>query len=133
MLVLVATKLGQGELPGDYSWTVEGELVTPVAAECASGDRCGCRRGFPGLASSKATTTAVVADLCNLSSTDLRDAVFGSLERDGWFDLIAEEEADELIDEHLESIAAVCARFGVGAIVGRNGALVFERSIARAA
>ncbi len=133
MLVMVATKQGQGDVAGDYSWTVEGELVTPVVAECASGDRCGCARGFPGLASSKATTTAMVADLAHVTEADVRDALFASLERDGWLDLIPADEADELVDEHLESIGAVCARFGVGAVVGRSGARVFERSIARAA
>ena len=51
MKVLVATKESQGELPGDYSWTVEGELVTAVVCECSSPKKCGCGRGFPGLAS----------------------------------------------------------------------------------
>lgn len=133
MLVLLATKELQGEAAGDYSWTVEGELVTPVAAECASGDRCGCSRGFPGLASSKATTTAMVADLAHLTDADLRDAIADSLERGGWFDLIPADEAHELIDEHVECIAEVCASFPVGAVIGRRGSLVFDRSIARAA
>lgn len=133
MLVLVATTEGQGELPGDYAWTVEGELVTPVVAECASGDRCGCSRGFPGLASSKATTTAMVVDLDHLTEGDLREAVFASLERQGWFDLIPAEDADELIDEHVECIAAVCTAFGAGTVVGRAGTQVFDRTIARAA
>lgn len=133
MLVLVATTEGQGELPGDYAWTVEGELVTPVVAECASGERCGCRRGFPGLASSRATTTAMVADLAHLDEGDLREALFASLERSGWFDLVPIENADDLIDEHVECIAAVCATFAVGSIVGRDGPHVFERTIARAA
>ena len=35
MLVLVATNELQGTAPGDYAWTVEGELVTPAATECA--------------------------------------------------------------------------------------------------
>lgn len=137
MLVLVATNEGQGELPGDYAWTVEGELVTPVVAECASGDRCGCTRGFPGLASSRATTTAMVVDLPHITEPELRDAVLASLERGGWLDLIPDEEADEiigeLVDEHVERITEVCAHFGSGALVGRRGTQVFDRSIARAA
>ena len=60
MLVLIATNELQGTAPDDYAWTVEGELVTPVATECASADRCGCARGFPGLESARATTTAMV-------------------------------------------------------------------------
>jgi len=133
MLVLLATKELQGEATGDYSWTVEGELVTPVAAECASGDRCGCSRGFPGLASSRATTTAMVADLEHLTEADLRDAISDSLERGGWFDLVPADEIHELIDEHVECIAEVCATFPAGSVLGRNGSLVFDRSIARAA
>lgn len=132
MLVLVATRQSQGDVPGDYCWTVEGELVTPVVAECASGHRCGCRRGFPGLASAKATTTAMVVDL-PLSEIDLREAIFDSLDRGGWFELIPIEEAGDLVDEHVELIEAVCRRFGAGAVVGRDGDLVFDRSIARAA
>ena len=133
MLVLVATKDGQGEIPGDYSWCVEGELVTAVVAECADGDRCGCSRGFPGLASSRATTTAMVADLEHLSEQDVRDAVHDSLERGGWFDLIPEDEAHELVDEHIEVINEICAAFRVGTVLGRIGTSVFDRSIARAA
>ena len=133
MLVLVATKQGQGEVSGDYSWTVEGELVTPVVAECASGERCGCTRGFPGLASSRATTTAQVVDLEHLTERDVRDAITDSLERGGWFDLIPAEEAHELVDEHIECIAEVCGAFPVGTVLGRSGSTVFDRSIARAA
>lgn len=133
MLVLVATTDGQGDEPGDYCWTVEGELVTPVVAECADGDRCGCTRGFPGLASSRATTTAMVAALDHLTEADLRDAITDSLERGGWFDLIPEEAAHELVDEHVECIAEVCANFPVGSVIGRQGSTVWNRSVAEAA
>ena len=141
MLVLVATKEGQGEAPKDYTWTVEGELVTPVVAECRSPETCGCATGFPGLASSRATTTAMVADLPHISQDDLRDVIEGALERDGWFDLLEEAADDdinrilpsELVDEHLGCIAAVCARFPIGTVLGRTGDLVFNRSIGLAA
>ncbi|MGI9645884.1 MAG: DUF7715 family protein [Ilumatobacteraceae bacterium] len=129
----MATKQGQGEVSGDYTWTVEGELVTPVAAACSSAERCGCSRGFPGLASSRATTTARVVELDHLTERDLRDAIIDSLERGGWFDLIPAEEAHELVDEHVECIAEICAAFPVGAVLGRAGTSVFDRSIARAA
>jgi hypothetical protein len=128
MLVLVATNELQGTADGDYSCTVEGELVTPVVAECASPVRCGCNMGFPGLASSRAITTAMVADLPHISEAQLRDVVEDSLERDGWFELVGETCRHELVDEHLECIAAVCAAFPVGTVVGRNGTEVFSRS-----
>jgi hypothetical protein len=128
MLVLVATNELQGTADGDYSCTVEGELVTPVAAECAAPDQCGCNTGFPGFASSRATTTAMVVELTHLSEHELRDVIEGALERDGWFDLVSEPCRHELIDEHIECIAAVCDTFPVGTIVGRNGSRVFTRS-----
>ena len=133
MLVLVATKELQGTAADDYSHTVEGELVTPVVAECCSPDRCGCAAGFPGLASSRATTTAIIADLAHLTEQDVRDVVEGALQRDGWFDFIDESDVHELIDEHVDAIAAVCATFPVGTVIGRRGSQVFRRSIAEAA
>jgi hypothetical protein len=142
MLVLVATNEQQGEMPDDYTWTVEGELVTPVVAECCAPDTCGCATGFPGLASSRATTTAMIADLPHISEADLRDVIEGALERDGWFDLLDDDHASvdasatlaaELVDEHLVCISAVCARFPVGTVLGRTGDVVFSRSIDQAA
>lgn len=133
MLVLVATRDLQGTAAGDYCWTVDGELVTPVVAECCTPDTCGCAVGFPGLASSRATTTAKVVDLPHLTEQDVRDVVEGALERDGWFDLIDPDDAGELVAEHLECIAAVCASFPVGTVVGRRGSQIFSRTIAQAA
>lgn len=135
MLVLVATEELQGTRPGDYSHTVEGELVTPVVAECASGDRCGCTRGFPGFASSRATTTAMVVDRPLLTPADLRVAVHDWLDRDGWIELLGDDldGLADLIDEHVEAIEAVSARFGAGTIIGRSGSLVYERRVAEAA
>lgn len=133
MLVLVATEQLQGTIESDYCFTVEGELVTPVVAECCTPAACGCGLGFPGFASSRATTTAMVVDLPHLDERDLRDVIEGALERDGWSDLIGSSQLRELVDEHVECIADVCAAFPVGTVVGRNGPSVFPRSIARAA
>lgn len=55
-----------GTAADDFSWTIPGELVEPVEVctrdELGEGD-CGCSRSFVGLASGKATTTAIVAEL----------------------------------------------------------------------
>jgi hypothetical protein len=146
MLVLIATTELQGAAPGDYSFTVEGELVTPLASECASGERCGCNRGFPGLASGFATTTAMVAERPGITETDLRDAVFDYLDRGGWIDLFEEaareragrgqfdpdDDVDDLIesiiDEHLDCIHEICSTYPVGTVVSRRGSLVTTRS-----
>jgi len=148
MLVLVATNELQGASPGDYSFTVEGELVTPVAHECASGERCGCNRGFPGLASGVATTTAMVVDRPGVTEDDLRDAVFDWMDRCGWIDLFestARERADanngvidpdddvddlieSVIDEHVDGMYEVCRTYPEGTVVTRRGTLVMTRA-----
>lgn len=140
MRVLVATNQRQGEHPADYSWTVEGELVTPVVAECASADRCGCARGFPGFASSRATTTAMVVDLPHLTRDDLWTAVHDWLERDGWFRLLPDDEHDdheecvhELVSEHVEAIERVAWHFPLGAVVSRLNDHLWQRSLDAAA
>jgi hypothetical protein len=148
MLVLIATNEQQGAAPGDYSFTVEGELVTPIATECASGERCGCNRGFPGLASGFATTTAMVVDRPGVTEADLRDAVFDWLDRGGWIELLesaaiervlagcdpVEAELDDvddtiesIIDEHVEMIREVCSAYPQGSILARRGPLVMTR------
>jgi hypothetical protein len=148
MLVLTATNRSQGDAPDDYAWTVDGELVTPLAQDCQDGDRCGCARGFPGLASGLATTTAMIVERPGVTPSDLRDAVYDWLDRGGWIDLLertaaersiaAGEEGwltaaddddvdamiDAIIDEHVEAMAQVCASFPVGSIVVRQGDLV---------
>jgi hypothetical protein len=126
MKLLVATTETQGAVQGDYSWTVDGELVTPVRVECAD-PRCGCRRGFPGLGSSKATTTVMVADLPHVTPEDLRDAIHESLERQGWLDLVPEHEWHELVDEHVEAIERIVDAFQVGTVLCRDGDIIFAR------
>jgi len=147
MLVLIATNELQGTVDGDYAWTVEGELVTPVVVECRSGDRCGCRRGFPGLASERATTTAMVVDRPELTQEDLRGAVRDWLDRGGWVDLLTDgvgerlgldpdhievssevdEIVEDMVDEHVDNIGLVCRSFPVGTVIARDGDLVLER------
>jgi hypothetical protein len=142
MLVLTATTELQGREWGDYAHTVEGELVTPLVSACDN-QACGRNRGFAGLASSRATTTAIVADLPLIDIADLRDAVLDSLERGGWLDVLehcAEEHGDdplevieEIIDEHVEVIGQICAAYPVGTVVNRLNDLVTARHLPSAA
>jgi hypothetical protein len=121
MLVLVATKQTQGRVPGDYCHTVEGELVTPITVECCLPDTCGCSRGFPGLVSARATTTALVVDRTAIGPALLRQAVVDSLERGGWRTGSAPHEFDEIVDAHVETVVRICKAFGEGAVIRRDG------------
>jgi hypothetical protein len=153
MLVLIATNELQGTTPDDYNFTVEGELVTPLANECASGERCGCNRGFPGLASSFATTTAMVVDRPGVTESDLRDAVFDWLDRSGWIELFEQTASERsaasddpfdpdgdvddlieaIIDEHIDCMHIICSAYPVGTVVVRRGTRVMTRSYPTAA
>ena len=143
MRVLVATNELQGSNQGDYAHTVEGELVLVEVSECDNPERCGCGRGWPGMASHKATTTAMVVDLAHLSESDLREAISDWLVASGWTDLFrSAAEADggftgsfddieamleAIVDEHLELIADVCESFPVGSVLERRGTIVQAR------
>ena len=103
MLILTATATGQGDRDNDYTWTVEGELVW-LGLVCARDRRdpdggCGCGRGFSGLNSHRATTTAMVRDL-PMSRADVLDALIGYLDSAGYGQFTPEElgaEVDEML------------------------------------
>ena len=151
MRVLVATNELQGQTPGDYAHTPAGELVTATVTQCDCPD-CGCDRGFAGLSSHRATTTAMVVENPHITTTDLRDVVYEYLVCGGWLDLLRDAaEAkygdsdddddddvlcglddpdaalDELVDEHLDLIAFICNRFEPGTVISRSGTLVWSR------
>ena len=132
MRVLVATNELQGTRPDDYAWTVEGELVVAELTGCTD-PQCGCTRGFSGLASSRATTTAMVVDLAHVGPATLREVIGGYLERAGWDDLIADDEIDAVIDEHVENLEVICSAYTVGTVIEREGADVRPRGLAAAA
>ncbi|MQA16503.1 MAG: hypothetical protein GEV09_20895 [Pseudonocardiaceae bacterium] len=102
MKVLVATSLTQGARDNDYNWCIEGELVS--VGEVCPRDRedpdggCGCGRGFGGLSSHRATTTARVAEVA-LSRDDYAEAIRSSLEQQGWDPCLCcyVDEAEELL------------------------------------
>jgi hypothetical protein len=101
MKVLVATSRTQGARQNDYDWCVEGELLW--AQEPCRKDRhdpdgpCGCGRGFAGMNSHRATTTARVADL-DIDRTSFVVALRASLKAQGWPMSWARELADEMIE-----------------------------------
>lgn len=123
MKVLIATRATQGDDPGDYFFTVDGELVTASHLECAN-ERCGCDRGFAGLASHRAATTAMVADLA-LDDAAFRDAVRSSLRDQGWLAHLTGREADRLVHAYVDTVGEICRAFPVGAVVRRKATQVW--------
>ena len=95
---------------------------------CGSPD-CGCDRGFVGLASHRATTTALVVDL-EIEPGAFRDAVRGSLDDQGWLAGLSAADADEIVDDEVGTLAFVCSHYEVGTIVRRRGSEIWCRPIA---
>ena len=138
MRLLTATRQAQGDSPGDFCFTVEGELVLANDLICATdrgdpGGGCGCGRAFVGLASRRATTTALVRDL-DISPSDLRAAVEGfEVARGLAPDVLGDESFAELIDDRLAELERIARSVQVGAVVGlRLEHLVCRRAPAAA-
>ncbi len=118
MKILTATSRGQGQREGDYHWCIEGEIVW-LATVCATDGTdpdgpCGCARGFAGLNSHRATTTALVRDL-PMSRTDVINALSGYYESSGYSSIPAAElefEVDEFLD--------IASTWPVGTVIERR-------------
>ncbi len=126
MHILVATRETQGAMPDDFFWAVDGELVRLPFDECAR-PGCGCSWSFSGLASSRATTTALVVD-SPLTVEEYRIGVRDGLVRQRFLDpgvpeaeLFAREEADELL--------ALVAVLAPGTVVGYRDGSVNVRAV----
>jgi hypothetical protein len=118
MKVLTATHQTQGDRPGDFCWTVDGELVRFPEVICDR-DRlnpdggCGCGRAFAGMASSKATTTAEITDR-DMTPEEYTVALGASMHRDGWL----EQEDDMLVEELAGELLDLAETFPLGAVLG---------------
>jgi hypothetical protein len=115
MKALVATTRTQGRRANDYHAAVDGELVW-IGLVCATDEAdpdggCGCGRGFGGLASHRATTTAVIAEL-DMEWTQYVEVIRGSLRDQGWPPTVAEEVA--------EGLAEIAGWWPVGTVVERR-------------
>lgn len=133
MKVFVATFQTQGSDPGDHCFALEGELVHLPVLECAAPESCGCLRGFAGVASHRATTTAEVAER-ELTEDDVVAAVTDSLVDGGWIaDLedgaAAYREAELLAWEVTADLLELAARLPVGSVLARHGTRVVIRRL----
>ena len=125
MHVLVAA--AEQTMPGDYAWTVEGELVHLPLADCDCPD-CACSRAFVGVASLRSTSTVRVADL-DISRDDYWQVIRDSLSAAGWA-VPGDPECppgmnlDSYIELHLE----VAENWPEGTIIERVGDQLWARS-----
>ena len=121
MLILEATTDLQGQRPTDYNWCEQGELVYLAFQEC-SRPSCGCTRGFAGLDSHRATTTARVAERPDLTIEGLAQLIARSLCDGGWID--RPDPGDELVSwlaTEVVETANSYVRFGIGTVIEREG------------
>ena len=118
MRVLVATRRSQGDHPGDYCFTFEGELVTPLLPDCSAPGRCGCHRGFDGLESDRATTTALIVDRADLTPARVLVLLEEARQRAC---IVADDARVPTAVEQFDEIVRLTTGFPVGAIVRRDG------------
>lgn len=88
--------------PTDFHFALDGELVTPPMSICKNPD-CGCDRSVAGLASARATTGFVVADL-DMSFTEYVVALRDGLQRQGWW--VDQDDDGWLLDDARQLAAA---------------------------
>ena len=80
---------------------------------------CGCGRGFGGLTSHRATTTAEVVDL-DMTEADLRMAVTTGLSDQGWLPAELANEHQDIVDEAVGLVRALAEPLPEGTVVRRR-------------
>lgn len=129
MRVLVASKALE-PVKGDYNFCVDGELVylqEPCGRDRRDPDGgCGCGRGFAGLMSHRACTTATVVET-DLTPEDVCMAIEASLEAQGWLDpaLLNRRQRIAVIEEIFNGLQEITERFEVGTQIRRRLDLLY--------
>ncbi|HVQ18022.1 MAG TPA: hypothetical protein VMT27_03175 [Actinomycetes bacterium] len=124
MKFLVATNRTQGDMGNDYTYCVPGELLW-ITDVCGRDRRdpnqgCGCGRGFGGLSSHRATTTAKVADL-EVTEEALRLAVRTSLTDQGWLpEELNPADRTAIVEDVIAEVHAIVDVLPVGSVVRRD-------------
>lgn len=121
MKLFVATRVGSED--GDFSHTVEGELVRlPVTCDTPG---CDCGKAMTGMASGQSTTTFTIRDL-DITGEMYHEILWSTLERDTWVtegNTEDEEWVGKLVALHLD----LAAGFEVGVPLRLNGDRLHER------
>ena len=155
--VLVATTEAQGYRTDDYACAVDGELVyvpvngchgdsgadvrhwcagheleddTAPSADAGAAGECQCSRGFTGMASSRATTTALVVERLDLTVQDLWTALSDSLERQGRLSENWTASDGEVFRALFQRMLATASHFPIGSIIERRGDRIRRRAMA---
>ncbi len=133
MKVLRATKATQGQRKSDYFFCREGELVY-LALACDSDTHpdggCGCLRGFGGMETHKACTTAVVVEWPGDIHTYWLE-VMKSMIHSKWVKTKGRDKTDpvdaaELVWYHVREVQAVADDLEPGTVVERRGRRAFD-------
>jgi hypothetical protein len=124
MQLLVATSQTQGMRDNDYYFATEGELVWTGALVCATDQNdpdggCGCGRGFAGLSSHRACSTAAVRQL-GLTRADVDLALRGHLESAGWLQYMSAADAEDMVREEVDEMLRLGAAFPLGTVIERR-------------
>lgn len=109
----ITTRL-QGQRPDDYHWATDGELAYIPGVICDCPD-CGCDRGFVGMTSRGASTTARVVERPGLTIDVLATELASSLAAGGW--LGAPDSADPMVAELLDATLEMIHGFPVGTVL----------------
>jgi hypothetical protein len=118
MRVIVATDRTQGDKLGDYCFTVDGELVRLPWSEC-DGPDCGCTRGFAGLSSHRATTTARVVNRPELDPAAYVQLLVDDAVANGFGPV--DDELRRLVADEARHLMALAQELPLGSVLERLG------------
>ncbi|HEX2784208.1 MAG TPA: hypothetical protein VHN36_11520 [Ilumatobacteraceae bacterium] len=121
--MFVATLCTQGDVPGDFCFVPEGELVGRYSIVCdlekVDGSGCGCGRAFGGFVTHAGTTTAIVVER-DMSELEWRAELFQTLCDTGWGTAMQADKLAELVDDLVEHDLGTAAKLPAGQVIGRR-------------
>ncbi len=123
MKIFVSTRTTQGDVPGDFCFVPEGELVGRYTFVCdlerPDGSGCGCGQAFGGFDTHMGTTTAIVVE-ANITELEWRAQLFKTLCDTGWASAMSATDLTEVVDDLVEHDLRTAAALPVGRVVGRR-------------